>query len=160
MKSLNNSLQLEFDEVDSPENGGHTPLVDSTNIIDGPVHRSDRDRRSRSHSPKPEALPKGQASANVPKLEPVIPRFYFPNGKPQPEENMQQRYVELAKLFQTFENGEAGAKQFGDIAKVNLIFKKLFFLSECGILPFYLGLLMVLCWNISTLEVVVCGLAC
>jgi len=145
VKSSNNSLQLEFDEVDSSENGGHTALVDSTNIIDGPVHRSDRDRRSRSHSPKPEALPKGQAPVNVPKLQPIIPRFYFPNGKPQPEENLQQRFTELSKLFATFENEEAGLKQFGDITKV--IFIAVFISALSSFFLFLLwGFLVVVVW--------------
>lgn len=125
MKTLNNpnSLQLGFEDVDSAENSGgsHIPLIDSTNFMDGPSHRNHRERRSRSHSPKPESLPTGQASNHIPKLDPLIPRFYFPNGKPQPEENLQQRFLELSKAFESFETGEASMKQFGEVAKVSYL---------------------------------------
>ncbi len=115
-KSANSSLQLDFDEVDGADMGVHVPLVDTTNLMEG---QSNRGRRSRSHSPKPESLPTGQASNQIPKQEPLIPRFYFPNGKPQADENLQERFVELSKLFQTFDNGEASMKQFGEIAKAS-----------------------------------------
>lgn len=124
MKPLNNSLQMGFDEVDGVENiigGGHVPLIDSTNFMDGPSMRNNRDRRSRSHSPKPEALPTGHGVNHVVyKPDPLIPRFYFPNGKPQPEENMQQMFVELTKVFESFEAGEASLKQFGEVTKVGM----------------------------------------
>ncbi len=92
----------------------------------GGSYRHERGSRSRSHSPKPESLPTGPSGSNhIPKPEGTnlsssqIPRFYFPNGKPKPEENLSERFAEMGKLFRSFDGGEAGLQDFAEIAKVS-----------------------------------------
>lgn len=137
-KSLNgklkvkNGLQHCFDEIDSGDDavvpaGVNTQLaarchpdaaaegIDSLGILGN--HGG---RRSRSPSPKPESLPVGPGMNHKPaSISGHIPRFYFPNGKPQPEEDLQERFVELGKWFQNLEGGEADFKQFPEIMKVS-----------------------------------------
>ena len=97
------------------ETDHHVEGIDLSNVIK---------QSSRSHSPKPESLPVGPTMNQIPKpgtnnISSHIPRFYFPNGKPQPEENLQQLYAELEKLFRNFEGGVATFKHFPEIVKVS-----------------------------------------
>lgn len=123
-----NGLQHSFDELDYGDDNvmqlsstmhNHT----TEEVSSEPAHTHSRDRRARSHSPKPESLPAGPGHNHLPRPatnSSHIPRFYFPNGKPQPDENLQERFLELAKLFHTFEGGEASFKQFPEILKVSV----------------------------------------
>lgn len=128
-----NGLQQSFDEVDYV--GEDMQVVSGSSLLSSThnhvhvveassetteLHLSNG-RRSRSHSPKPESLPLGpNHKHSAPKPSSHIPRFYFPNGKPHPEENLQERFSELGKLFQTFKGAEASFKQFGEIMKVSV----------------------------------------
>ena len=48
----------------------------------------------------------------------LIPRFYFPNGKPCPEENMEQCLKDVAKVFQDYPKGEVPQSAFHQVTKV------------------------------------------
>ena len=141
-----NGLQQSYDDVDIADDtlvpgpilhttGLHNDSAEGSELLhnhlgrerrapgDGSNHLG-RERRARSHSPKPESLPTGPRHNHIPKpgtnsSSHHIPRFYFPNGKPQPDENLQERFSELAKLFSTFEGGEANFKQFPEVVKVS-----------------------------------------
>lgn len=130
-----NGLQHSFDEVDSGDDAmgvgpsAHLHLhnyseanQEGTELLDMTMRH---DRRARSHSPKPDSLPVGPRLNHGPiKVVPHsshIPRFYFPNGKPRPEENLQESFVELGKFFQSIEGGEASFNQFADIMKVSAL---------------------------------------
>lgn len=140
-----NGLHLSLDEADS---GGDDAILHNTAVSSGSnnmVHThltthnvpdvsniegadseiaKKRDRRSRSHSPKPESLPTGPGINHIPKPgtnSSHIPRFYFPNGKPPPEDNVQEIFTELSKLFASFDDGEASFKQFPEIMKVSIV---------------------------------------
>lgn len=129
-----NGLQHSFDELDSGDDTSvnivhphssstmHNHFAEEANDSMEPAPHN-MGRRSRSHSPKPESLPAGPGHNHIPKPgtnSSHIPRFYFPNGKPQPDENLQERFSELDKLFHSFEGGEASFKQFGEIMKVSI----------------------------------------
>ena len=133
-----NGLQHCFDEVDGASGedvvlpaGANVHLsarcqlekaegIDSLEILRH--HSNGSGRRSRSPSPKPETLPTGAGVNHVlkpPNSSGHIPRFYFPHGKPQPEEDLQERFAELSKWFQNIEGGEADFKQLPEIMKVS-----------------------------------------
>ena len=123
---IKNGLQYGLEEIDSGEeisgqlySSTLNTEVKNFEIEDMTVKH---ERRSRSHSPKPDSLPAGPGVNHIPKSgtnSSYIPRFYFPHGKPQPEENLHEIFTELGKLFQTFERGEASSKQFPEITKVS-----------------------------------------
>lgn len=133
-----NGLQHCFDEVDSVEDAlvavpaAYVQLsarcqpdgaaVDSLEVLGAGGNHG---KRSLSPSPKPESLPVGPGVNQAPKPAATtnssshIPRFYFPNGKPAPEEDLQERIAELGKWFESVEGGEAHFKQFPEIMKVS-----------------------------------------
>lgn len=130
-----NGLQHCFDEVDSAIGedgvlpaGANVHLsaryqLEKAEGVDSLEILRHHGRRSRSPSPKPDALPTGAGVNHVPKpcnSSGHIPRFYFPNGKPQPEEDLQDRFAELNKWFQNIEGGEADFKQLPEIMKVKI----------------------------------------
>ena len=130
---IHSGLQQSFEEVDGEE----CVPSSSSNILNSQIRHQletvhadsselasrQRGKRSRSHSPKPESLPVGPGLNQGPKLgtnSTPIPRFYFPNGKPCPEENLQEIFAELAKWFEQTENGgKASFKQMPEILKVS-----------------------------------------
>ena len=109
-----------LEEVDGEINGVHfsLPGLNGESLLDIYGHRQEQEQRVHTHSPKPDSCPKVTTANHIPKLGATIPRFYFPNGKPQPGEDLHERFSELTKLFETFE-GEVGLKQFGEITKVS-----------------------------------------
>lgn len=136
-----NGLQQCFDEVDSASGDDAvvpagvnvrlsarcqpeallTEGIDSLEVLG---NLGKRGRRSRSPSPKPESLPVGPGVNQATKHTPLnssshIPPFYFPHGKPQPEENLQENFAELSKWFQNIEGGEADFKLLPEIMKVS-----------------------------------------
>lgn len=135
-----NGLQQSFDEVDNAS--GDDAIVPAAGVnvrlsarcqpealltegIDSLEVLGNRGRRSRSPSPKPESLPTGPGVNQAPKppnSSSHIPPFYFPHGKPQPEEDLQERFSELGKWFQN-EGSEANFKQLPEIMKVSIIAK-------------------------------------
>jgi hypothetical protein len=128
-----NGLQHCFDEVDGTSGDDNSVLQLSAHIQQEGLHAAEgidaleilrnRGRRSRSPSPKPEALPVGPGPNHAPRPAPPssshIPRFYFPHGKPHPEEDLQERFTELGKWFQNVEGGEADFKQLPEVLKVS-----------------------------------------
>lgn len=140
---INSGLQQSFDDVDGDEGVPSSSSILNSHICHQleTVHTdsselvsNQRGKRSRSHSPKPESLPVGPGLNQGPKLgtnSTPIPRFYFPNGKPCPEENLQERFAELAKWFEQTENGrKANLKQMPEILKVSP-------LSVCYLYPMH-----------------------
>lgn len=126
-----NGLQQSFDEVDSSEDGfSDSGRVEVTEVLDLGAKQSQQQqqgRRSRSHSPKPDSLPMGPSPNHSSKhsggnSSVHIPRFYFPNGRPQPGENLQERFAELTKFFENLDGGEANFKQFPQIMKVSVVY--------------------------------------
>ncbi len=119
-----NGLQQSFDEVDSSDDA-YSVTSDSGRLegMELPESMAKQGRRSRSHSPKPESLPVGPTPNHALKhgtnSSSHIPRFYFPNGKPQPDENLHERFAELAKFFDNLDGGEVSFKQFPEIMKVS-----------------------------------------
>ena len=51
-------------------------------------------------------------------MQTLIPRFYFPNGKPCPDENIEQCLKDAAKVFQDHPNGEVPQSAFHEVTKV------------------------------------------
>lgn len=72
-------------------------------------------RRSRSRSPKPADLPKVPPPTHQPQ---VIPPFYFPHGKPNAGENVEERLHEAEKIFSEHPDGELLQSDFGEVTKV------------------------------------------
>ena len=58
-------------------------------------------------------------------MQTLIPRFYFPNGKPCPDENIEQRLKDAAKVFQDHPNGEVPQSAFHEVTKVRAIITKI-----------------------------------
>lgn len=135
VKGRNGLHQQGVDEIDfyttDDINGIHHPLASAFTAaaaeVEGldlsPARRGgERERRLRSHSPKPESLPVGPTANQIPRpgaKSSQIPQFYFPNGKPQLEENLQDSFAELSKLFQQFPDGEVDYKKFPEVMKVS-----------------------------------------
>ncbi|XP_064394200.1 serine/threonine-protein phosphatase 2A regulatory subunit B'' subunit delta-like isoform X2 [Halichondria panicea] len=82
-----------------------------SNLISKPA-AIDVKRRGRSRSPKPADLPKAPAHHQV------IPQFYFPHGKPNAEENVEECLQKAEKIFAEQLNGELGQSHFEDVSKV------------------------------------------
>lgn len=123
VKSSKNGLQFGLEDVDGEMNGVHLsfPASNGGSVLDIDGHTEEREREAHGHSLKPDSFPTVSTPNHIPKLGTTIPRFYFPNGKPQPEEDLQERFSELMRLFQSFE-GEIGMNQFGEITKASCCF--------------------------------------
>ena len=74
------------------------------------------DREERSHSPIPPAHPKSTPKKQ--NVSALIPKFYFPHGRPSAEEDVEKMFTDVAKVFQAFPNGEATMKEFHLVVKV------------------------------------------
>lgn len=51
----------------------------------------------------------------------VIPKFYFPHGKPRPDEDLEQCLRDVAKVFQGYPKGEIPQNEFHTVVKVIII---------------------------------------
>ena len=61
----------------------------------------------------------GSSAAGEPPLLPeVIPRFYFPNGRPRVDEDVEQNLREVASVFKEYPKGEVPRNEFHVIVKV------------------------------------------
>ena len=125
IKSYKYGPQIGQEEVDGGQvNGVHLALPavlsdgNSSMNIDG--HREkEQELTVDSFIPKPDSSLNGLTDNHIPKVGTTIPQFYFPNGKPQPGENLEDRLSELTKLFQSFEGEEAGKTQFEEVTKAS-----------------------------------------
>ena len=68
---------------------------------------------------RPELHPAAIASRGVaPPLSESIPKFYFPNGKPNSKENIEQTLKDVANVFQEYPKGEVTQSEFHVVVKV------------------------------------------
>lgn len=102
----------ETDYVDEQQTLLH-PLQHKTTAL--PTDKEEK-QRERSHSPIPPAAPK--KSAPPKNHSQLIPKFYFPHGRPSPGEDMEKVMKDVAKVFQEFPKGEATEKDFHMVVKV------------------------------------------
>ena len=70
--------------------------------------------------PKLEEMEQPAGATASPKTAPpeVIPRFYFPHGRPVPEADTERQLREVAKVFQASPTGELPLEEFHAVAKV------------------------------------------
>ncbi len=113
-------MQKVYEEnVDEIDFAIHVQCNSSENDSNKPVDKIaaiDAKHRARSHSPKPADLPKAPAHHQV------IPQFYFPHGKPNTGENVEECLQEAEKIFAEQPNGELGQSHFEEVSKVNHFF--------------------------------------
>ena len=93
------SVQIQTQDVTSPAT---TRLFETTSL-------------QQPHIETKTALPRRAESLASPA---EIPKFYFPNGRPRRDENVEQHLLEVEEVFQEYPKGEVPTKEFHRVVKV------------------------------------------